>query len=87
MYWHVVECCGFVAFWRELRKKTKKWKFAKKNSTKCRVFLSSRDFRSLMIIFSRVAEQATGGCLLCTELNNKLVLARLASWSQEVISV
>jgi hypothetical protein len=28
LYWHMVKCCGFVEFWHELRKKTKKWKFA-----------------------------------------------------------
>jgi hypothetical protein len=53
LYWHGVKCCCFVEFWCELVKKTpKKWKFAKKISRKCEVFLSSGDFPSLMFIIT-----------------------------------
>jgi hypothetical protein len=43
-----VECCGFVEFRHELGGGNKKVEICKKFITKCGVFLSSRDFPSLM---------------------------------------
>jgi hypothetical protein len=48
LYWRWVKCCGFVEFWHELGEKTQKVEICKKISRKCKVFLSSRDFPSLM---------------------------------------
>jgi hypothetical protein len=48
LYWHGMKCFGFVEFWRELGEKTQKVEICKKISRKCKDFLSSRDFPSLM---------------------------------------
>jgi hypothetical protein len=52
----MVKCCGFVEFRRELGKKTKKWKFAKKLVQNMEFFIIWRfPFPDVIVASDRVA--------------------------------